>query len=231
MSARKSSFRRSFYRQAIKHHYSPDPKKPANQKEEETHVQNALPSAKRPLFGTSAISSPLLFRFHTSPSINSPPPQNKPSPQNLRHNHNAPATTSNHPSTPPTRPRLNNQRSPTPRIRGGRQIVSLRVQCRAEAALLLDDRRRRLLVSSRHDSAASARAVPVLCCRGLLPGRGLLVVGGCGRGLVGVAVGEGAGALAAVAGGAAADLLVVGVLADGVGGAAAVERRLGQFLK
>lgn len=132
----------------------------------------------------------------------SPPPQNNPRAQNLQNKHQT-----NH-ARPPTRPRLNNQRSPAPRIRRRGQIVPLGDERRAETALL-HDRRRRVVACAAHHGAAAV-VVPVV---------GFLGWGGRGRGfvvragLVGVAVGEGAGAFVAVFGGAAPDLLVRGVLA------------------
>jgi hypothetical protein len=103
----------------------------------------------------------------TSEPINSsPPPQNNPPPQNLQPNHNR----HHHlPPLRPPRPRLNNQRSPAPRVRNRGQIVALRDDRRAEPALLQN--RRRGVVSSG--------------CASDVYGRGLLLLGGrpgCGRG-------------------------------------------------
>jgi len=114
----------------------------------------------------------------------------------------------------PTRARLNDQRSPASRIRDGRQIVALRDDRCAEAALL-HDRRGGIVGSGRAAYVYSwgLRGRPG-CCRG---GRDILR----GR-LVGVAAREGAFAVS-LQGRAAADLLVVGELAEGVGGTAAVE--------
>jgi hypothetical protein len=142
-------------------------------------------------------------------SSSSPPPQNNPPAQNLQPNHNR----HHHlPSLRSTRARLNNQRSPAPRVRDCGQIVALRDDGCAEAALL-HDRRGGIVGSGRAAYVYSwgLRGRPG-CCRG---GRDVLR----GR-LVGVAAREGAFAVS-LQGRAAADLLVVGELAEGVGGTAA----------
>lgn len=125
----------------------------------------------------------------------SPPPQNNPHPQNLQPHHNP-----HNPSPPPTRPRLNHQRRPAPRLRCRRQIIPFGYQRRAKPGLLYHRRRRRISASDDDGSAA----VVDCCCGGVRGGRDVL-----GRRLVGVAAGEGAGAFSA-AGGAAAYLGVGG---------------------
>ena len=145
-----------------------------------------------------------------SPLKLSPPPQNNPPSQNLQPHHRP--DRQNPPPYHPLRPSLNNQRSPAPRIRDRWQIVALRDDRSAESTLL-------------HDS----------CCRVVISNSTSYVLGrslrscpgGCGGGcdvlrsrLVGVAAREGALAVP-LESGAAADLFVVGVLAEGVGGAAA----------
>ena len=100
----------------------------------------------------------------------SPPPQHKPSAQNLQNHHQPNDTT-----LPTARARLNHKRSAAPRLRSGRQIVSLCDQCRAKAALLYDRRGRSVA-----DNDCAACISVVLC--GL---RGLDVLRSC---LVGVAV-------------------------------------------
>jgi len=103
--------------------------------------------------------------------MSSPPPHNKPRPQNLQPNHNP-----HNPPLPPTRTRLNHKRSPAPRLRRRRQIVSLRDQRRAEPALLYDCRGGRVT-----DDDCSAA---VVSCGGVRRGCDV-----CGGGLVGVAAG------------------------------------------
>jgi hypothetical protein len=67
-----------------------------------------------------------------------PPPQNKPSSQNLQPKHHP-----NNLSSTPARTRLNHKRSSAPRLRRRRQIISLRDQRRAETTLLYHRRSRR----------------------------------------------------------------------------------------
>lgn len=91
----------------------------------------------------------------------SPPPQNYPRPQNLQPHHHHP----NNLSPTPPRTRLNNQRSPAPRLRRRRQIVSLRDQCRAKTALLYHCRSRR---------TDDDRAAAVVSCGCVRRGRDVL---------------------------------------------------------
>jgi len=87
----------------------------------------------------------------------SPPPQHNPRPQNLQHQNHP-----HNPSPPPTRARLNNKRSPAPRLRRRRQIISFRDQRRAKPALLYHR-------SSRGVAADDDRSAAVVhcCCGGV----------------------------------------------------------------
>lgn len=151
-----------------------------------------------------------------------------------KHNRPNPLQRQNSPQQlhPPQRPphtlaRAHHKRNTTSRSRRRGQIRPIRNNGRAVLPVplhaRLDVRRLRCVSGRRYDHCSGLLFRRVVC------GGRLLVVGCCfGRGLVGgvpgggfVAAAAADGAAAGLARGAAADLVVGGVLADGVGGAAA----------